>query len=97
MTNKFSIDRYRTRQNFEKSAQSYDAAAILQQEVARRLIERLDYIKVQPKLAVDLGCGTGQVTAELLKRYPKSQVLALDIAVNMLAKARKKGSWLHKP
>ena len=96
MSNKFCIDRYRTRQNFEKSAQSYDAAAILQQEVARRLIERLDYIKVQPKLAVDLGCGTGQISAELLKRYPKAQVLALDLALNMLAKARQKGSWLRK-
>ena len=96
MPTEFCIDRYRTRQNFEKSAQSYDAAAVLQQEVARRLIERLDYIKIQPQLAVDLGCGTGQISAELLKRYPKSQVLALDLALNILEKARKKGSWLRK-
>lgn len=97
MSKQFCIDRRRTRKNFEQSAQSYDAAAILQQEVARRLIERLDYIKVQPELAVDLGCGTGQITAALLKHYPKSQIVALDLAVNMLKQTRKKGSWLRKP
>jgi malonyl-CoA O-methyltransferase len=97
MSEVFSIDRQMTRRNFENSANTYDAAAILQQEVARRLLERLDYIKIQPQLAVDLGCGTGQITEALLKQYPKTQVIALDLAINMLAKARKKGSWLRKP
>lgn len=93
---RFSIDRKITRKNFEKAASTYDAAAVLQQEVARRLFERLDYIKIQPELSLDLGCGTGQLTEALLKQYPKSNVLALDLAKNMVAKSKKRGGWLRK-
>ena len=93
----YNIDRKMTRKHFEKAANTYDAAAILQQEVAKRLIERLDYIKVQPELSLDLGCGTGQITDALLKKYPKSKVIGLDLAINMVAKANKKGSWLRRP
>lgn len=93
----YQTDRKITRKHFEKAAESYDAAAVLQQEVARRMIERLDYIKIQPDVALDLGCGTGQVTEALLKKYPKSQIIALDLATAMVAKARKKGSWFRKP
>jgi len=93
----YQTDRKITRKHFEKAADTYDAAAILQQEVARRMIERLDYIKIQPEVSLDLGCGTGQVTEALLKKYPKSKVIALDLAANMVAKARKKGSWFRKP
>ena len=95
-SHRFSIDRKITRKNFEKAANTYDAAAILQQEVARRLLERLEYIKIQPELSLDLGCGTGQLTEALLKQYPKSNVLALDLAKNMVAKSKKKGGWFRK-
>ena len=93
----FQIDRKITRQHFERAVESYDAAAILQQEIARRLVERLDYIKVKPEIAMDLGCGTGQITAALLKQYPKAKILSLDLAHGMVAKAKKKGSWRRKP
>ncbi len=37
---------------------------------------------------VDAGCGTGRLTAELLKRLPRGHVIALDADPAMLAKAR---------
>lgn len=37
---------------------------------------------------IDAGCGTGRLTAELLKRLPKGRVIALDADAAMLAKAR---------
>ena len=86
-----------TRQHFEKAANSYDAAAILQREIAKRMGERLDYIKLQPNAVLDAGCGTGYITKDLLKRYPKSQVIALDLALNMTRKTKGHGSWLRKP
>ncbi len=90
------LDRKITRQHFEKAASSYDAAAVLQLEIAKRMSERLDYIKLQPKTVLDAGCGTGFITKDLLKRYPKSQVLALDIALNMTRKTKALGGWLKK-
>lgn len=91
------FDKNITRQHFEKAADSYDAAAVLQREIAKRMGERLDYIKLQPKVVLDAGCGTGFITKDLLKRYPKSKIIALDLALNMTRKAKEQGSWLRKP
>jgi trans-aconitate 2-methyltransferase len=33
---------------------------------------------------LDAGCGTGRLTAELLRRLPRGQVVALDVSRNML-------------
>ena len=91
------LDKTSTRQHFDRAAQSYDAAAALQQEVAKRLVERLDYIKINPQRALDIGCGTGYLTKDLLKRYPKAKTIALDLALSMVQKTKQHGSWLRKP
>jgi len=49
---KFVISR-----NFSRAANTYDKAAILQQEVGQRLIDRLAFIKIQPSIILDLGGG----------------------------------------
>jgi malonyl-CoA O-methyltransferase len=90
------LDKKTVRRHFERAADTYDAAAVLQKEVARRLLERLDYIKIQPKRVLDIGSGTGFVTADVLKRYPKAQVLSLDIAHSMAKKSQQCGRWLRK-
>lgn len=84
------------RQSFERAAQHYDVAAVLQREVCKRLLERLDYIKLQPLRILDVGAGTGLGLAGLRERYPAAQIYALDIATAMLLEARKKQSWLHR-
>ena len=91
------LDKTSTRQHFDRAAQSYDAAAVLQQEVAKRLVERLDYIKINPQRALDIGCGTGYLTKDLLKRYPKAKTIALDLALSMVQKTKQHGRWLRKP
>ncbi len=91
------LDKKIIRQHFERAAETYDAAAVLQEEVARRLMARLDYIKLQPKRTLDIGSGTGFLTKDLLKRYSKAQVIALDLALNMLKKCKKQGGWVRKP
>lgn len=77
------------RDAFNQSADTYDAAAILQQEVCKRLLERLDYIKAQPQVILDIGAGTGQGTRGLAQQYPGAQIISLDIADNMLVKNRR--------
>lgn len=97
MDDQYLLDKIKVRNGFERAANSYDAAAVLQREVASRLLERLDYIRLQPNSVLDLGCGTGTVTADLLKRYPKAQTIALDLALNMLKKTQLHGKgWLKK-
>jgi malonyl-CoA O-methyltransferase len=85
------------RRSFEQAARSYDAAAVLQQEVAQRLLERLDLMKLEPARVLDLGCGTGHCIPGLMSRYKRADMVALDIAQPMLEQARKRGRWLRRP
>ena len=94
--NAYRPDKRKMRQSFERAAQYYDAAAVLQREICKRLLARLDYIKLQPSRVLDIGAGTGLGLAGLRERYPKAQIYALDIATAMLVEARKKQSWLQR-
>lgn len=90
-------DKALARRSFEQAALGYDQAAVLQREVAQRLLERLDLMKIQPQRVLDLGCGTGQCLPALMSRYKSAEVVALDIAAPMLVRARRRGRWLRKP
>ncbi|MCP5195870.1 MAG: malonyl-ACP O-methyltransferase BioC [Gammaproteobacteria bacterium] len=91
----FAPDRTLLRRAFERSATGYDEAAFLHREVGGRLLERLDLIKLQPQVILDAGCGTGSITAGLMKKYRKARVIGLERSPTMLAKARKRAPWFR--
>ncbi|MGB5679595.1 MAG: malonyl-ACP O-methyltransferase BioC, partial [Gammaproteobacteria bacterium] len=91
------INKSKVRRAFDRAAPGYDAAAVLQQEVCQRLLEKLDYIKLSPLRILDAGVGTGQSVMPLLKRYKKSRLIALDLSERMLAKALRHRGLLRKP
>lgn len=93
----YRIDKTLLRRAFDKAAKGYDEAAVLQHEIGRRVLERLDVVNLQPATVLDLGCGTGVATAALMRRYPKSLVIALDMALSMLHQTRKRGTWWRRP
>ncbi|MFO7859500.1 MAG: malonyl-ACP O-methyltransferase BioC [Ectothiorhodospiraceae bacterium] len=88
-------DRDAIRRAFDAAAARYDDTAVLQHEVGRRVLERLDFIKLVPQQVVDVGAGTGLTTAGLRQRYRKARVTAVDLAPAMLQRARRHGSWLR--
>lgn len=81
---------------FNKNAQDYEQAAIVQREIGDRLFERLDYLKIQPRSVLDLGCGSGYFSKQLKKRYPKALIVGLDLAIEMLSQSKAKQSWLKQ-
>lgn len=88
------FDSKHVRRAFSRAATSYHAAAVLQQEVGKRLLESLDYLEArQPQVVLDVGSGPAHATAAMKKRWPKAQVIALDLALPMLAEARKQAGW----
>lgn len=91
------IDKRHARRNFERAAAGYDRAAVLQREIADRLLERLDYVRLEPRRILDLGAGTGYALDALRRRYRKARLIALDFAHPMLLRARRHGSWLRRP
>ncbi|WP_024851987.1 malonyl-ACP O-methyltransferase BioC [Hydrogenovibrio kuenenii] len=76
--------------HFDHAATTYDDAAILQKQVAEHLDERLELVQMQPKTILDIGAGTGILTAKMRQRYPDCKLIAIDLSANMLAKAEQK-------
>lgn len=93
----YRLDKRQARLAFERAALTYDEAAALQREIGQRLIERLQLIRLQPVAILDLGAGTGTFSKALLQRYRKADVIALDVALNMLRHTQRRGSWFRKP
>jgi len=75
---------------FGRSAGSYDAHAVLQREVADRLIGHLEFSKIRPQRMLDIGCGTGYFTRLLRQRFKRAHLTAIDIAHDMVLTAQDK-------
>jgi len=97
MLNTGPIDKGSARRSFEQAATGYDGVAVLQREMADRMLERLDYIRLDPRLVLDLGAGTGYAIEGLQKRFRAAGVLALDFALAMLLQARGRDSLQERP
>jgi malonyl-CoA O-methyltransferase len=91
------IDRQRIRKAFDRAADSYDKAAVLQKEICSRRVEKLDVVTLKPQWILDAGCGTGEAVKGLQKRFKKSELVLLDISERMLEKAVKQGALFRKP
>lgn len=90
------LDKKQVRRAFNRAATNYDATAVLQREVCGRMLERLDYVRLQPDRILDAGSGTGWGARQLIKRYPAAQVVALDMAIGMLNQSRAQSGWWQK-
>ena len=91
-------DKRRVRQQiraaFDRAAEDYDAAAVLQHQVGAHMDERLDLVLMQPERVLDIGTGTGRGAERLVHRYPRAEVVAADLAPAMVARARRRlGGW----
>jgi malonyl-CoA O-methyltransferase len=87
------LDPAAIRRAFARAATGYEGAAVLQREVEGHLLERVEYVKTLPKRVLDVGCGPGRASAALRKRFPKAQVIALDLALPMARAARRRAGW----
>ena len=92
----FRLDRPGIRTAFDRASATYEAAAVLQARVADELVSRLEPFNFAPKVVLDLGAGTGRMTAQLKRRYRRSLVIALDLAPGMLHEARRHQQWLRR-
>ena len=82
------VDRRSVARRFSRAAPTYGEGDFLVREIDRRMQERLDYVSLQPKRIVDLGCSRGGSFAGLSARYPEAELIGLDISPAMLAAGR---------
>ena len=82
------IDTGLARRRFSRAAGTYADSSRLESEVAARMLERLDYIKLAPRRVLDAGSGPPQRL--FAKRHPKAETIAIDFSLAML-RSRKRG------
>jgi malonyl-CoA O-methyltransferase len=92
----FFLDPRVVRRAFDRASRSYDSAAGVQSEVGARLLERLDVVRLQPEVVLDLGAGTGHASRALKQRYRRAEVIALDLSTSMLRESARQQSWLRR-
>lgn len=72
----------------EWDAETYDAVSDPQFEWGMEVLERLELRG--DEIALDAGCGSGRVTAELADRLPGGRVVAVDGSEAMVEKAKER-------
>ncbi|WP_096084952.1 malonyl-ACP O-methyltransferase BioC [Agaribacterium haliotis] len=75
----------RVEQSFARASAGYEQHAHLQAEVAQKLLRWAPTLRGR---ALDIGCGTGFVSAELSRREQIETCTGLDLALPMLKRAR---------
>jgi len=90
----FALGALSVRRSFDRAGAGYDAVAVLQTAVRDSLLQCLDVTAVAPRIILDAGAGTGHASHALKRRYPVSQVIALDSAFGMLRAAECRQSWV---
>lgn len=92
----FRLERPEIRASFDRASTTYEAAAVLQAQVADELVNRLEPFNFKPEVVLDLGAGTGRMTSALKKRYRRALVIAVDLAPGMLREARRHQQLLRR-
>ncbi|MFN3564734.1 MAG: methyltransferase domain-containing protein [Burkholderiaceae bacterium] len=89
------------RRQFDGRVERFRAHDAVVREVGRRLIERLDDLKLAPQRIADIGCGSGGARDALLARYPGSTWIGVDLSLPMLRAVAPSGGriarWLRPP
>ncbi len=80
---------------FSLAASSYDAEALVQQQVADSLLKRILEETSQPEenlssSILELGCGTGYLSHLLVSRFSPASFRGIDLSTSMLEVANKK-------
>jgi malonyl-CoA O-methyltransferase len=89
-------DKRAVRRAVERAAEGYERSAALQREVGARLLAHLDPIRVAPARLLDLGSGPGAFFEPLAKRFAGAEIVAIDLAFNMLRAAQRRMPWWRR-
>lgn len=82
------MDKKLIARNFSRYAHLYDSYADIQKESGRRLLDCVkggDFADI-----LEIGCGTGNLTLDLRRKFKGAKIKALDISGKMIEVARKK-------
>ena len=82
------FNKQRVRESFDRAANTYDDAAVVQRRVCERLLDELDLPTQSAPRILDAGCGTGYGARRLRAHRPDAHITGIDFAPAMLDLAR---------
>lgn len=91
-----TVDVPAARRFFARSALRTGHGDPLSREVERRMVERLDYVRLTPSRFLDAGTGIGEGLSRLAGHYPAAVPVAIDSAHALLAQIGTRGSLLER-
>lgn len=77
------IDLQRVRQIFSR-VERIKGSEFLRREIASRMRDKLDLVKITPDRALDAGCGDGAEMLQLQKRFPNAHLFGADASPEVL-------------
>lgn len=90
------VDVRQVRRNFSRVAATYEQSAFLAREVDRRMLDRLDYVRIDPARILDLGCSNGASLGALRERYRQAALIGADFSLPMLQAGRRQKTLLGR-
>lgn len=84
------------KKGFNESAETYERQAKMVREIGGHLLQRIESLNLEPKRILDLGAGTGRLSRDLLKLYPKARIYCIDLSEKRLVFAKGKRKWFCK-
>ena len=75
--------------HFSAAAGGYDVFSSLHREIADSLLAQFE-MEALPRSVLDVGCGTGYLTARCKDCWPESQIVGLDFSRGMIEVARQR-------
>lgn len=87
------LDPVAVRRQFDRRTARIARADFLLREVERRMLDRLEVVRMQPEVVLDVGAGLGHGALALQQRYPSARVLGADLSPRLAAEAAR----LHGP
>lgn len=80
------LDRRAARRWFARAARAPAQADVLAHELARRMAERLDYVRQVPARVLLVGC-RGAILAQARTRYPRAEIIVTESAAALVRRA----------
>jgi malonyl-CoA O-methyltransferase len=81
--------RDRIRRAFDRAASGFGGSDFLYREMSRRMGERLEMLRIDPRQILDAGCGLGADRPMLSQRYPEAQWIGVDSSQALLIAGRR--------
>lgn len=91
-----ALDRAALRRQRARAAGGYRAAAVLADEVGRRLLDHLDFVSIAPEIVLDAGALDGETTRLLGARYREALVVSVETSHALLASGRPASGWWRR-